>query len=185
MLDFPDIDGVKEIQYKIVKSYSKYAEQSIASKQKERYEEAIKTAKNYNKRYPESEYLTQIKVLNEKAHFNIIKSTYNFAMGTSYSKKVKLLNEMDAIYSKHFSNITDELLQEKANLFLEKSYFQKIKSAYTQAQDSNIKDKSKHYKSAIAAYNIFSTKYVKSKFLNEAKRIFLASEKNYKKHSNG
>ncbi len=185
LLDYPDIDGVKEIQYKIVEAYSKYAEQSIYSKQKERYNNALKTAKNYKHRYPNSEYEKQIDELNEVAHYNSIKANYNHALSTPYTKRIKLLNEMQEVYDLHYNEITDEKLKTKANKYLEKSYFQKIKTEYSEAQDTKLENKSEHYKAAIEAFNTFSTKFVNSNYLNEAKRILSASEKNYKKYSNG
>lgn len=185
LLDYPDIEGVKEIQFNIVKSYSKYADQSIAIRQQERYEEAIKTAKNFKNRYPESEYLKDIITLNEKAHFNIIKANYNSAMGSVYIKRMKIFKDMPDVYANNFKELTDERLQLKAGKYLEKAYFQKIKTAYAQGQESDVKDKSMYYKKCIEAYNEFSTKYADSKFLNEAKRLFQASDKKYKKYSNG
>jgi outer membrane protein assembly factor BamD len=185
LLDYPDIEGVKEIQFNIVKSYSKYADQSISSKQQERYEQAIKTAKNFKHRYPKSEYLEDISKLNEEAHYNIIKANYNSAMSSVFLQRMKTLTDMPDIYANNFSKLTDEKLIVKANIFLEKSYFQKIKTSYAQGQDSDVKDKALYYKHCIEAYNVFSTKYAESKYLNEAKRMFLASDKKYKKYSNG
>lgn len=185
LLDFPDIEGVKEIQFNIVKSYSKYAEQSIAIKQQERYEEAIKTASNFKNRYPESKYIENIKKLNEEAHYNIIKANYNGAMNSVFIKRMKMLNDIPDIYSNNYSKITDEKLKLKADNYLERAYFQKIKTSYAQGQESDIKDKALFYKNCIEAYNEFSTKYADSRYLNEAKRMFLASDKKYKKYSNG
>ncbi len=185
LLDYPDIEGVKEIQFNIVKSYSKYADQSIAIKQQERYEEAIKTAKNFKNRYPNSKYLADINKLNEEARYNIIKANYNSALNSVYIVRMKILDEMPDVYANNFNKITDEKLKLKASKYLEKAYFQKIKTSYAQGQDSDVKNKSMYYKKCIEAYNVFSTKYADSKYLNEAKSFFMASDKKYKKYSNG
>lgn len=185
LLDYPDIEEVKDIQFNIVKAYSKYADQSIASKQRERYEDAIKTAKDFKHRYPNSKKLEEINKLNQMAYFNIIKATYNHAITSNYSKRVKLFKEMDDVFSINYPKISDAKLVTKANNYLERTYFQRIKTAYLQAQDSELDKKSMFYKKAIEEYNIFSTKYANSKYLNEAKRIFLASDKKYKKYNNG
>jgi len=185
MLDYPDIDGIIDIQYKIVKSYSKFAEQSISSKQKERYDKTIKTANAYLNRYPNSEYSELVKQIKQDAHYSTIKSTYDYAMNVGYTKRVKLLNEIVTIYNLNFPLVEDEKFILRAKNYLEKAYFQKIKTPYSQAQESDLEYKAKHYKSTIEAFNVFSTKYANSKYLNEAKRILSASEKNYKKYSNG
>ena len=183
LLDYPDIDNVKQIQFKTVESYSKYAEQSIASKQKERYEEAIKTASNYLNRYPNSEFKFKVNKLKENAHYNVLKSNYDHAMYSSYSTKISLLNEMDDLFAMHYTKIQDPILKQKADNYIEKAYFQKLKEEYSQAQDSKLEEKSIYYKKAIEAYNIFNTKFSGSRYNNEAKRLFLASEKNFKKYT--
>ena len=98
---------------------------------------------------------------------------------------MKILDEMPDVYANNFNKITDETLKLKASKYLEKAYFQKIKTSYAQGQDSDVKNKSMYYKKCIEAYNVFSTKYADSKYLNEAKSFFLASDKKYKKYSNG
>ena len=183
LLDYPDIDNVIEIQFKIVESYSKFAKQSILSKQKERYEETIKTASNYLNRYPNSEFKIEVKALMENAHFNILKSNFEHANISLYTGKIKLLNEMDDLFNMHYPKILDPILKAKANNYLEKAYFQKIKTEYTKAQESTTEHKAIYYKKAIEAYNTFSTKFASSKFDNEAKRMFYAAEKNYKKYT--
>lgn len=185
LLDYPDIEGVKEIQFNIVKSYAKYADQSIATKQQERYEEAIKTAKNFRNRYPDSKYLEAVNKLNEESHFNIIKANYNSAMSSLYVQRMKTLQDMPDVYANHITKVDDEKLKLKAEKFLEKAYFQKIKTSYAQGQDADIENKAMYYKKCIESYNDFSTRYAESRYLNEAKRLFQASDKKYKKYSNG
>ncbi|MGB0885102.1 MAG: outer membrane protein assembly factor BamD [Chitinophagales bacterium] len=185
LIDYPDIDDVEDIQLKIVKSYYQYAEQSISRKQAERYNESIKAANNFLNRYPNNEFVTQVNTLKEKSHLEIIKSSLESALVSGYTKRIKSLEEMQDVYNANFSKLSIEKNKEIANKILEKSYFQQIKTEYLMAQESKIDKKAKHYKAAVAAFNVFSSKYNSSKFQNEAKRILSASEKNFKKYSNG
>lgn len=185
LLDYPDIDNVKDIQFKIVKSYDKYADQSIFSKQKERYEASIKAANNYINRYPESEFINSILKSKEEDHFNIIKSRYFAAMSSPLKLRNKILKEIQSEYNANIAEIKDEKNRVAADKYLEKAYFQMIKTEYLLAQESKIEDKAAKYKAAVEAYNVFSNKYANSKFKNEAERILSASEKNFKKYSNG
>lgn len=185
LLDYPDIDNVKDIQFKIVKSYDKYADQSIFSKQKERYNASIKAANNYINRYPESKYQDIIIKSKEEAHFNIIKSRYFAAMATPLKERNKILKDIQAEYNANIAEIKTEKDQIAASVILEKAYFQIMKTEYLLAQESKIENKAVHYKAAVEAFNVFSSKYTNSKFRNEAERILSASEKNFKKYSNG
>lgn len=177
LLDFPDIDGVQDIQFKIVKSYSKYADQSIPSKQKERYEASIKAANNYINRYPNSTLVEQISKTKEQASFNVLKSRYNAAMGSILTERIKILAEIPSEYNSIISELNEEKNIAAADILLEKAYFQIVKTEYALAQESKLENKTEHYAAAIEAYNVFNSKYTNSKHQREAERIFLASQK--------
>jgi outer membrane protein assembly factor BamD len=83
LIDYPDIDNPEEIQYKVVKSFYKYAEQSIVTKQQERYEEAILYAGNFLGRYKNSAICQQHQRNQRKCSFLAIKGSYLSAMVTN------------------------------------------------------------------------------------------------------
>lgn len=56
---YPDTKDEEEIQLYIVKSYFKYAENSISSKQEERYKAALAAFKTFEKNHPGSPFLTE------------------------------------------------------------------------------------------------------------------------------
>ena len=56
-MNFPDSKYVEEAAYLVIASHYKLAEQSIRSKQKERYQSAIEDYKEFVDRYPQSPYL--------------------------------------------------------------------------------------------------------------------------------
>lgn len=185
LLDYPDIDNVKDIQFKIVKSFDKYADQSVFGKQKERYQAAIKAANNYLNRYTDSDNIALVERAKEEDHFNIVKSRYFAAMASPLKERIKILKDMQSEYDANIAEIKDEKNKLTAVNILEKSYFQIIKTEYLIAQESKIENRATHYKAAVEAYNTFSSKYTSSKFRNEAERILSASEKNFKKYNNG
>lgn len=67
LIDYPDTKQGEYIRYMVIKSSQKYAQQSILSKQIERYEDTMKHCVDFKKRHPESEYTKEID------------STYEFA----------------------------------------------------------------------------------------------------------
>lgn len=187
LLDYPDIDGVESIQYKIVKSYLLYADQSISKKQRERYNDCIKAAHNFENRYPNSAFLSAVHKIKEEAFFKTIKATYNNALSTpNFAKRKEILSEMPFVYQQNRPKINNIKWQGQAAKYLEKAYFQQVRTAYLQAQNATEKqERANYYQQVVEAYNIFSTKYGSSKMQNEAKRMFSVSEKNYKKYTNG
>lgn len=67
LIEFPDTKDAEKISYSVVKSYFLYAENSITTKQKERYESVLSSYKNFAKRYPDSAYLNDAKKYNDQA----------------------------------------------------------------------------------------------------------------------
>ena len=69
--DYPDTDYKEEILYYTVKAYYDYAEKSIVSKKKERYEKTIEAYNNLLYLYPESKYLKEVSHINDEARIQL------------------------------------------------------------------------------------------------------------------
>ena len=65
--DYPDTDYREDVLYFITKAYFEYAEKSIYTKKKERYEETVEAYNNLKHLYPESKYLAEVEGINENA----------------------------------------------------------------------------------------------------------------------
>jgi outer membrane protein assembly factor BamD len=65
--DYPDTDYKEEIFYYMVRTNFEYAEKSIYSKQKERYEKTVESYNSLKYLFPESKYLKELKDINEEA----------------------------------------------------------------------------------------------------------------------
>lgn len=73
LIDYPDTKEGEYIRYMIIKSTLKYAQQSILSKQIERYEETTTACVNFKKRYSESKYLKEVESIYQSANNKIKK----------------------------------------------------------------------------------------------------------------
>jgi outer membrane protein assembly factor BamD len=69
--DYPDTDFKEEILYYEVKAYFEYAENSIYSKQKERYEKTVESYNSLKYLFPESKYLEELDEINIEAKQNL------------------------------------------------------------------------------------------------------------------
>lgn len=67
LVDFPDTKEGEYIRYMIIRSLNKYAQQSILSKQVERYGEAVTAAEKFAQRYPESNYFKEVETIANNA----------------------------------------------------------------------------------------------------------------------
>lgn len=70
---YPDSEDLEEAEFLIVKSYYLYAQQSISSKQIERYEQAINAYKNFAADFKNSRYLPDAEEIKEACLKNIEK----------------------------------------------------------------------------------------------------------------
>lgn len=185
LIDFPDIDEPEEIQFRIVKSFYKYAEQSIITKQQERYEEAIKVANVFKSRYAESKYNDEVSETEQIAHYHAIKSAYKTAAITNLEKRDEKLREVFDIYEVHQLSINDEKVKELANSVKEQTQFELVKTHFLQAQNLELENRKNYYVKTVRAYTDFIDKYTDSKYSKEAERIYKATQKNLKKLTNG
>ncbi|MFT4969632.1 MAG: outer membrane protein assembly factor BamD [Chitinophagales bacterium] len=185
LIDYPDIDGPEEIQYKIVKSFFKYAEQSIVTKQQERYEEAIKYANTFATRYKDSEYLPIVTSTQQESYFQAIRGAYLNALITKLDRRDSKLKEVFDVYEVHQANIQDQKILDQAMELKEKTQFELLRTYFLQAQNSDLSERKQHYVETIQAYSEFINTYKGSKLSKEALKIYNATQKNLKKISNG
>jgi outer membrane protein assembly factor BamD len=71
MEDYPDTDFREEIMYYITKAYYEYAEKSIYTKKKIRYEKTIESYNNLKNQFPESNYLKEVESISANARKHI------------------------------------------------------------------------------------------------------------------
>jgi outer membrane protein assembly factor BamD len=65
--EYPDTDFKEQVLYLTVKAYYEYAEKSIYSKRKERFEKTVEAYNSLKYLYPDSKYLEELKDINEQA----------------------------------------------------------------------------------------------------------------------
>lgn len=72
---YPDSKNAEKIRYRIVQASFKLAENTIEIKQAERYSEVIKNCSDFNKRYKDSEYTTEVNNTMKASQDKLIKLT--------------------------------------------------------------------------------------------------------------
>ena len=65
--DYPDTPHKEEVLFLVVKSYHKFAEESILEKQKDRHLKAIVAYNDFVALYPESKFISEAADLKEKS----------------------------------------------------------------------------------------------------------------------
>ena len=186
LIDYPDIDNAEGIQYKIVNAFYKYAEQSIATKQVERYEDVISSGKDFVSRYPASEYVPEVQSTIELTHYDVINASLQHAKYLPLDERLEQLERAQDVYEIHFPYLKDGKLTSDANHALEETFFNVIRTNYLLAQESEKEKRTDYFKKTVQAYFDFNQKYSNSKFSNEAEKIFTICSRNLKKlQSNG
>ncbi len=69
--DYPDTPHKEEVLYLIVKSYHKFAQESILEKQKDRHTKSIVAYNEFIAQYPESKYLAELNEMKERSKKNL------------------------------------------------------------------------------------------------------------------
>jgi outer membrane protein assembly factor BamD (BamD/ComL family) len=185
LIDYPDIDDSEEIQYKIVNSFYKYAEQSIASKQQERYEEAIKFANTFLSRYKESEFTESIQNTIQNSHYQAIKGAYLTALITNLDNRERKLKEVFDVFEVHHELITNEKILTDAEEIHEQAHFELVRTHFLKAQNAELGKSKNLYVKTLEEYSDFVNSYRDGKYNKEALKIYNAAQKNIKKLSNG
>jgi outer membrane protein assembly factor BamD len=65
--DYPDTPHREEIMFLVVKSYYRFARQSIETKQKERHSKTLSSYTEFIAQYPESKFLAEAGEMKEKS----------------------------------------------------------------------------------------------------------------------
>jgi len=185
LIDYPDIDDSESIQYKIVNSFYKYAEQSIATKQQERYEEAIKFANTFLSRYRDSEYTASIQNTIQNSHYQAIKGAYLAALITNLDNRERKLKEVFDVFEVHKQLISNEKILVDAEEINEQAHFELIRTHFLKAQNSELGKSKISYVETLEEYSDFVNSYRDGKYSKEALKIYNAAQKNLKKLSNG
>jgi outer membrane protein assembly factor BamD len=185
LIDYPDIDDSEQIQYKIVNSFYKYAEQSIAPKQQERYEEAIKFANTFLSRYKESEFSGSIKNTMQNSHYHAIKGAYLTALITNLDNRERKLKDAFDVYLVHKELIADVKILADADEINEQAHFELIRTHFLRAQNAEVGKSKSLYVETLKEYSVFVNDYQDGKYSKEALKIYNATQKNLKKLSNG
>lgn len=191
--DFPDIDNQERILFMVVKSYNKYAENSISLKKVDRYHAVVDAYKNFIYKFPKSQYLSEATQYEHEAHFNSTVASYErvYAYGLADREKQFLLAIKECNNQLPF--ISDPEQQKKCTETIEKCYVGIIKNNFDLAEEqsdtntaSRNAKKLDYYDRTVKSYYNFVDKYKGSKFSKEAEKLFaLASENLNKLQKNG
>ncbi len=194
LVQYPDIDNVERILFMVVKSYNKYAENSIATKRVDRYHSVIKSYQNFVYKFPNSKYAAEAAQYEKDAHYYATEAAYERVFSYIPEEREKKFIEAIKECNAQIPLITDPKLVKKANLTLEKCYLGIIKNNYELAEeqaDTNVvkRDvkKREFFDRTVKSYYNFVDKYKSSKYSKDAEKLFaLASDKLTKlKDNNG
>ncbi|HEY0261814.1 MAG TPA: outer membrane protein assembly factor BamD [Chitinophagales bacterium] len=186
LTDYPDIDNPDNIYFMIVKSYDKYAENSIPGKQAERYRDVAKSYNELKYRFPSSKYLPEAKEMAKASHLKSAQGAYKFAQEQHLDIRPReLQNAIQEIMAQQ-AIITDEKEKVKAAKMLEKAHYNLFRSALLKAEESAPEQQVKLLEESIKNYYTFVDSYKSSKYIKSAEKMyFTASDKLNKLKKNG
>jgi outer membrane protein assembly factor BamD len=87
--DYPDTKYAEEMEYLSIKAQQQYAQNSLETKQEERYNEAITYANDFEENYPNSTYLKEVQSIRRKSEQDIVAVKKLIASITAPQQQVK------------------------------------------------------------------------------------------------
>jgi hypothetical protein len=188
LVQWPDIDNVERILFMVVKSYDKYAENSIALKRVDRYHSVITAYKNFTYKFPTSKYAAEALGYKQRAHYMATESAYErvFSHVPTEREKQFLLAIKECNAQLPF--ITDPDDVKKCNETIEKCYYGIIKNNYELAEeqaDTNAvrrdAKKDDFFDRTVKSYYNFVDKYKEGKYYKEAEKLYALATDNLTK----
>ncbi len=184
--DYPDIEDNERIGFMIVKSNYRFAENSIFEKKMERFKKVIDSYSDFAYNFPASKYLDEAKKYKQVAHFMAAKSAFEWAEVGPLSDRERLfkvaVNEVK-VQTPFLSTDKEKRELEKLS---EKAYFLTIKNNFLISELTKNGQKLTALEQTVKTYYTFVDLFPKSKYMNEAERIFQNSTELLKKlKSNG
>lgn len=185
LIQFPDIDNVERILFMVIKSYDRYAENSIVLKRVERYHSVVAAYKNFTYKFPNSKYMAEAAKYEASAHYYATEAAYEKAFAYIPEDRerqfVLAIKECDA----QLPYIKDPAQIKKVNETLEKCYFGIVKNnfelAEEQADTNAVKREIKkrdYFDKTVKSYYTFVDKYKDGKYIKEAEKLYaLATDK--------
>jgi hypothetical protein len=188
LIQWPDIDNVERILFMVVKSYDKYAENSIATRRVDRYHSVIDSYKNFIYKYPSSKYVAEAAKYEQNAHFKATDAAYErvFVYGLEDREKQFLLTIKECNSQLPFIKDPDEA--KKCNETIEKCYFGIIKNNFDLAEEQSDTNairrnakKADYFDLTVKSYYNFVDKYKDGKLFKEAEKIYALASDNLTK----
>jgi outer membrane protein assembly factor BamD (BamD/ComL family) len=188
LTQWPDIDNVERILFMVVKSYNKYAENSIATRRVERYHSVIDAYKDFIYKYPGSKYVAEAALYEQSAHYLSTDAAYERVFSYVPSEREKMFQLAIKECNTQLPFIKDPDQAKKCNETIEKCYFGIIKNNFDlgeEASDTNavrrdIK-KADFFDQTVKSYYNFVDKYKDGKLFKEAEKLYALASDNLTK----
>ena len=193
LVQYPDIDNVERILFMIVKSYNRYADNSIATKRVDRYHSVIKSYQNFAYKYPSSKYNTEALKYEHSAHYKATEAAFEKVYAYAPEDREKHFIEAIKECNAQLPFIKNAKELKKCNETLEKCYLGIIKNNFDLAEEQQDTNAAKRelrkrdfFDRTVKSYYNFVDKYKNSKYSKDAERLFaLATDKLGKIKQNG
>lgn len=188
LVQWPDIDNVERILFMVIKSYDKYAENSIANRRVDRYHSVNAAYKAFLYKFPNSKYAAEALKYELNAHYLSTDAAYErvFAYGQMEREKQFLLAIKECNNQLPYIKDPDQI--KKCNETIEKCYYGIVKNNFELAEeqaDTNAvrrdAKKADFFDRTVKSYYTFVDKYKDGKYFREAEKLYTQATDNLTK----
>lgn len=170
---YPNIKEYEELLYKVSLSYYQFAEESILTKQSDRYETALNEGNLFLNRFPKSKFAPEISEMTLKCKSKILESAFdNAQFYITIGDRPLYYHKALSLYDEFAPEIKS--LPSKLTGFKDKCYLGILKSYYVMTEDSkDNEDRDQNYKLFLENYYVFVSKFSSNSIeLKESESLF-------------
>ncbi len=178
---FPDLDRRENVSFMIIKSNYEYAKNSVPIRKSERYDNLIKSFADFQDKFSNSQYKADAEKLEYAARYQAIVSAYDWAEAGPLILREHYFDLFFSQVKKHQPLITDKKQLDDINQRVERAYYLVVRSNFQVSEERKGKDKIAPLEETLKTYRNFVDKYPKSRYSNEAEKLYNASYELLKK----
>ncbi len=170
--DFPDIAESERVSFMIVKSNFKFADNSIPSKKRERFNNVIKAYQDFKYKFSGSKYLDEAKKYEVQSHRLAALGAYEWAEGAPLYEREKQFRIFFNEVKVQLPYLAEKKQIDELNRLNERGYFLIIKNSFAISEEKKNASRVPYLEQTVKTYYNFVDQFPKSRYSKEAERIF-------------
>ncbi len=170
--DFPDIDESEKVTFMIVKARFRYAQNSVAQRKVERFNNVIKSYHEFKYKFSGSKYIAEAAGYEQLSHYLAAWGAFEWAEVAPFEEREKYFRQFFNELTAQKPYITDKKQLDRLDRMNEKAYFLIVRSNFLISEEKKSREKLPWLKQTVKTYEEFNQHFHQgNRFAAEAARL--------------